>query len=184
MPRGLNVSATRAKRTPSASLAEDLQELMNETAEPLAADLRRFMENGFGQDFSDVVVHRSALADKLCRALRTRGFAHGNRVCFANGAYQPDEINGRWVSARALASVVQQRLSAANPPAGSHGPLNRLLVEMEADQAADVIARGGHFTCTVADNSVLTEESATAPARSVRYTAPARQLAALLPRLG
>jgi hypothetical protein len=152
---------------------------LGEAGEPLDVDLRRFMEDGFGCDFADVVVHRSGTAEALCRRLGKRAFAHGSHVCVAEPADAREGIGGRRLMARALASVVQQRLHGADRPDRSRGPLNRLLIEMEADQAADAVANGGRFACTVADDGLL---AVPVEVRTVRYKAPSRRLDALLPR--
>ena len=77
------------------------------SGQPLAQDVRAFMEPRFNYDFSSVRVHTDGEAVQMARDLSARAFTVGDDIYFAAGQYaQHDE--GRRLLAHELTHVVQQ----------------------------------------------------------------------------
>ena len=75
--------------------------------EPLAADVRAFMERGLGRDFGGVRVHTGPQAASSARAVGARAYAVGPRLVFGDGEYAPGTLAGRLLLAHELAHVAQ-----------------------------------------------------------------------------
>src|SRR3712207_3758208 len=91
---------------PGPFFGPDLQALLEEPGQRMEAAERQRVGRLLDADFTDVVVHTSALADAVSRRLRARAFAVGNHVCFSSGAYEPKSPEGRRILAHELAHVV------------------------------------------------------------------------------
>ena len=76
--------------------------------QPLAPEVRAFVEPRFGYDFGRVRVHTDARAARTTRAVGARAYAVGRDVVFAPGEYRPDTAAGRRLLAHELTHVVQQ----------------------------------------------------------------------------
>jgi gamma-glutamyl-gamma-aminobutyrate hydrolase PuuD len=81
---------------------------------PLSHRVRGALEAYFEADFSAVRVHVGPAAP----ALGGRAFAHGERLFFAPGAFDPDSPRGLWLLGHELAHVVQQREGRVPPLPG------------------------------------------------------------------
>jgi len=68
----------------------------------------RFMEDRFGQNFSQVRIHTDALAAESAAAIQARAYTSGRDVVFGAGEYQPSSENGRRLLAHELVHVQQQ----------------------------------------------------------------------------
>ncbi len=75
---------------------------------PLAAGVRRQMEQQMAADFSGVKVHTNREADRLSRTIQARAFTTGQDIFFRSGAYQPNSRGGQHLLAHELTHVVQQ----------------------------------------------------------------------------
>lgn len=75
---------------------------------PLAAEVKGPMEQGFGADFSGVRVHTDGRADRLARSIQAKAFTTGEDLFFRQGAYQPGSRGGQELIAHELTHVVQQ----------------------------------------------------------------------------
>lgn len=80
--------------------------------EPLAGEARSFMESRLGQDFSQVRIHRSALAGDLAGQLSARAFTVGNNILFGRGEYHGDPPNQSHLLAHELTHVAQHGAGA------------------------------------------------------------------------
>jgi hypothetical protein len=77
--------------------------------EPLAPEVKGFMEPRFGQDFGGVRVHRDAAASQLTEQVQAKAFTVGRDVFFREGQYEPSSEQGKRLIAHELTHVVQQR---------------------------------------------------------------------------
>jgi LysM repeat protein len=111
MPEGLEPDGTiLPARLPGAPPAAPLQAgaLGSSPGRPLPGPSRRFMESGFGHDFSTVRVHTDGGADRAARSVNAAAFTLGRDVYFRHGRYAPDSAAGRRLLAHELTHVVQQ----------------------------------------------------------------------------
>jgi Domain of unknown function (DUF4157) len=95
-----------------AMLEAQLRRARSVGGEPFPRSMRSFMEPRFGQDFSQVRVHRDARASALSEGLGARAFTVGRDMFFGQGEFEPQTESGRRLIAHELAHVVQQRASA------------------------------------------------------------------------
>lgn len=82
---------------------------------PLAAAVRRRMEQHIGADFSGVRIHSGAEAADMNRVIDSYAFTSGLDVYFLPGRYQPGTPAGDRLLAHELAHVVQQTGSTSVP---------------------------------------------------------------------
>lgn len=83
--------------------------VLQSAGEPLPGEVRRTMEQGFGQDFSDVRVHRGADAARASAAVGAQAYAVGERIVFGRDQFRPGSRSGQRLLAHELAHVLQQR---------------------------------------------------------------------------
>lgn len=99
----------------------------------LPSATRRFMEDKFGQDFSDVRVYADDRAAHAAALLQARALTLGQGIVFGAGQYAPQTPAGNELIAHELAHVVQQagkpkpvsrwsRWSKEDSPAAAPGP--------------------------------------------------------------
>ena len=69
---------------------------------------RGFMENRFGNDFSQVKVHTGHTATQMNKNLQAKAFTHGNDVYFNSGQYNPHSTSGKTLIAHELTHTIQQ----------------------------------------------------------------------------
>lgn len=74
----------------------------------LPADLRIFMEDRFGADFSAVRIHRDRETSLMARRLNAEAFTSGREIYFGEGRYTPGTSAGKRLLAHELTHVVQQ----------------------------------------------------------------------------
>ncbi|HUF60488.1 MAG TPA: DUF4157 domain-containing protein [Verrucomicrobiales bacterium] len=78
------------------------------TGRPLDTSNRKYMEERFGHDFSQVRVHTDARAAASARALNARAYTTGADVVFGRDEFSPGTREGRLLLAHELAHVIQQ----------------------------------------------------------------------------
>gem|GEM_PF-3028443 len=83
---------------------------------PLPGDVRNRMEQSFGADFSDVIVHADSESDSLNLSLHSRAFTTGHDLFFKGGEYNPASKRGQELIAHELTHVVQQRGGRSRNP--------------------------------------------------------------------
>lgn len=139
-------SGSPASSQNEAAWPGSVSDTLSRAGRPLDADTRSFMESRFGpgSDFSAVRVHDDSAAAASARDVDAQAYTVGQHIVFGDGAYQPHSEPGRHLLAHELAHTVQQqglqRSGISN--LADHGPDYRRL-EMEADQTADRVMRGG-----------------------------------------
>lgn len=84
--------------------------------EPMAPDVRGYMEPRFDADFSNVRVHQDAEAASLSNHLSARAFTYQNHVFFARNQYQPGTSEGKHLLAHELTHTIQQGHSVQRAP--------------------------------------------------------------------
>lgn len=113
-----------------------------ETLEPaVAAD----MSARLGADFSDVRIHRDAMASESARAVNANAYTVGSDIVFQAGQYDPASPAGQRTLAHELTHVVQQHAGAVDGTEVGGGlalsdPSDRF--EREASSAADRLMAG------------------------------------------
>jgi hypothetical protein len=75
---------------------------------PMADSTKSFMENRFGNDFSDVKIHTADYAAQISNDLNAQAFTVGNDIYFNSGKYAPGASDGKRLLAHELTHVVQQ----------------------------------------------------------------------------
>lgn len=101
-------------QTPEVAL--HLESSIGETkggSKPLSESTRAFMEQRFGQDFSQVRLHTDKQATEAAAAVKAKTFTAGEDVFFGTGQYSPQTEEGRRLIAHELTHVVQQRMSGS-----------------------------------------------------------------------
>lgn len=99
---------------------------------PLEASVRFRMEALLGGNFDQVRIHTDPESQRITKALRARAVSVGQDIFFAEGAYDPDSMQGRKLLAHELAHVLrrtQQGISAPNLP-----------LEVVTDQVEEIVA--------------------------------------------
>jgi len=84
--------------------------------ESLPQDVRDYFEPRFGQDFSQVRLHRDAPANRMAEALNARALTCGQHLVFGRNQWSPATVRGRHLLAHELAHVVQQAGPDPPPP--------------------------------------------------------------------
>ncbi|PSL44802.1 uncharacterized protein DUF4157 [Chitinophaga niastensis] len=74
----------------------------------MVADTQSFMENRFGEDFSDVRIHTGSDAAQLSGDLQAQAFTVGKDIYFNNGKYAPESDSGKHLLAHELTHTIQQ----------------------------------------------------------------------------
>jgi hypothetical protein len=70
---------------------------------------RSFMENRFGEEFSNVKIHTDNQSIQASRNLNAKAFTVGNDIYFNEGEYQPHSHEGKHLLAHELAHTVQHK---------------------------------------------------------------------------
>lgn len=90
--------------------------------QPLAADVRSYMEPRFGADFSQVRIHSDLESAGLSNRLSARAFTFQNHIFFGRNQYQPGTDAGKQLLAHELTHIMQKgqatRKTAGTAPAG------------------------------------------------------------------
>jgi hypothetical protein len=82
--------------------------LSSDSGRPMEPTTRQFMENRFGQDFSDVRVHTDNEAAQSARAINAKAYTSGKDIVFDTAEYNPGTETGKQLLAHELVHVVQQ----------------------------------------------------------------------------
>ncbi|MCF0048670.1 DUF4157 domain-containing protein [Dyadobacter sp. LJ53] len=107
----------------------------------LTGETKSFMENRFGNDFSNVKIHTDATAVQLSRHLNAQAFTVGNDVFFNEGKFSPETDSGKRLLAHELTHTMQQSgnvrrlVNARNVTCHATGLINPNLTGAEAVQA-------------------------------------------------
>jgi len=109
---------------------------------PLPAGVRDRFEASLGADLGAVRVHTDDASANAADAVGARAFARGNDIHFAAGQYQPDDPFGVHLLAHEVAHTVQQAGGAATPQYKLAVSSPGDAAEVEADRAADAMAKG------------------------------------------
>jgi hypothetical protein len=128
-------------------VAENRDQLIpeNSASRRLDANTRRFMEERFGKDFTDVRIHDDESAARANDALGAEAFTSGRDIYFARGAYAPEREVGQHLLAHELAHTVQQGDGAMPVNVAAQARDGTIVgaaddpLEHEADAAADQV---------------------------------------------
>ncbi len=90
---------------------EDMENRLNQakgSGSSLPDNIRSFMEQSIGADFSSVKIHDDNAAAHMSRELNAQAFTHGRDIYFNTGKYSPSSSEGQHLLAHELTHVVQQ----------------------------------------------------------------------------
>lgn len=107
-----------------------IQDMRQGGGQPLDPATRAFMEPRFGQDFSNVRIHKGHRAELAAQSVNARAFTVGRDVVFGSGEYTPRTRDGQQLIAHELTHMFQQRASIARMPTNAmkkSAPGQRLL---------------------------------------------------------
>ena len=108
---------------------------MQGSGDPLPDNMRTHFESQFGQDFSEVRVHKGAQAGETAKAINAKAYTIGKDIVFGAGAYAPEMAEGQKLLAHELTHVVQQGSvgqSVQRYEAGEHAELGETQAELKA----------------------------------------------------
>ena len=88
--------------------AREDEGLSLEQAEAIAEAAVEECERFFGEDFSNVRVHKGSQAAESSRAINARAYTTGQNIVFGSGEYAPETDEGKKLLAHELTHVVQQ----------------------------------------------------------------------------
>ena len=151
--RDANASETAAGYDYAGSTPASLEEIVSSGTQsaghPLDSETRRFMEERFGYDFSQVRTHTDSAAADSSHAVAAHAYTLGQDVVFGAGKYSPGSSEGRKLIAHELAHVVQQSTGALPMASSGEGisisePSDQ--AEQEAESTADRVMGGSHLT--------------------------------------
>lgn len=74
----------------------------------LPKNTKKFMENAFSTDFSNVKIHNDSQANNLSQSINAKAFTHGNDMYFGAGQYSPNTYSGKSLLAHELTHTLQQ----------------------------------------------------------------------------
>jgi len=123
-----------------------VHETLRSSGQPLDTTTRTFMEQRFGQDFSQVRVHTDPQATQSAQDVDAKAYTVGQNVVFGAGEYAPESSEGKTLIAHELTHTIQQT---------GHAPsLQRF--------EAPVHQKAGRYGMTTARGGGLTNEEASA----------------------
>lgn len=111
IPQGAARSIQDHSATPAGGLVTappSVHAVLASGGTPLAAGVKRDMEQRFGWDFARVRVHADAAGVRSARELQAHAYTAGEHIVFGAGRYAPSSTEGRHLLAHELAHVVQQ----------------------------------------------------------------------------
>jgi hypothetical protein len=134
--RAEGAAATPAPAAIPASVQNAVQ---NGGGQPLAGNVRAFMETRFGQGLGHVRIHTGAGAAQAAADLDAHAFTVGSGIWFGSNQYRLDSGRGLHLLAHELAHTVQQRGQAGGVQTALRvGEVSDPL-EVAADRAADAV---------------------------------------------
>jgi hypothetical protein len=98
-------------------VAPIVREVLSSSSRPLDPATAAFMEQRFGQDFSQVRVHTDTRAAESAQAVHGHAYTVGSHIVFGQGKFEPESSAGRRLLAHELCHVVQQSRAAGMAPA-------------------------------------------------------------------
>ncbi len=91
--------------------SSDISERIRNTkgkGRPMSEKTARQMEQAFGANLSNVIIHTDSESDALNKDLHSLAFTNGSDIYFAEGKYNPDSSSGKTLLAHELTHVIQQ----------------------------------------------------------------------------
>lgn len=92
----------------------NVERVLASFGQPMNNEVRGFMEQRFGYDFSSVQIHNDSLAHQSSTDINARAYTHQNHIVFGAGEYQPDIYSGKELLAHELTHVIQQKAEGVN----------------------------------------------------------------------
>jgi len=85
-----------------------VQQALQTGGNQLDDEIRQYMEDRFGVDFSQVKIHDDSLAHQSSSAINALAYTHQNHIVFGAGQYNTQTNQGKTLLAHELTHVVQQ----------------------------------------------------------------------------
>lgn len=177
-------------------ISQRLQEARG-NGRPLSTPVLKQMQNGFGANFGNVLIHTDAASITMNKDLGARAFTNRHHIFFNEGEYQPTTVEGQFLLAHELTHTIQQGAAKAKPTANSSVASDDLVdnlpptVNTSSDNAVatnyfftDTTAKetpvpiDSQETQTLAQEPVVTESLDTAPPETETEIAHAEEEAA------
>ncbi|MGB1206178.1 MAG: DUF4157 domain-containing protein [Chitinophagales bacterium] len=132
---------TAQKKEGEEASQEGLQMKTASSGGDLPTEVQTKMENAFGQDFSNVNIHKES---KNATDVGALAYAQGNDVHFAPGQFKPNTQAGQELIGHELTHVVQQREGRVKPTTQAKGLAvnDDKGLEKEADDMGKMAAQG------------------------------------------
>lgn len=105
-------SDRRPKESPKSRMVTpptELRKTLRSGGKPLPSSTRKYFEEQFNHDFSDVRIHTDSKAAEAAKALNAEAFTVGTDIAFAKGSDRLETAAGKRLLAHELTHVVQQR---------------------------------------------------------------------------
>ncbi|GAL87071.1 hypothetical protein MYP_4301 [Sporocytophaga myxococcoides] len=138
------------RKGPVPPMSEEF-EISNEQSHEIASDklpptVQAKMENSFGEDFSDISIHKDSSQSK---DLNAYAYTQGTNIHFAPGQYNPESQKGQELIGHELTHVVQQKAGRVQPTVQKKGVgiNDDEALEKEADEMGAKAAKG-HIVAT------------------------------------
>lgn len=120
--------------------------VLNASGEPLDTHTRSYMENRFGHDFSNILIHTNSIAAKSAQSISALAYTLGNHIVFNQGKYSPYTNAGKRLLAHELTHTIQQNRSPQNagnvnqePGVIANAPVENVI---QRDRNPDVVHNG------------------------------------------
>lgn len=120
-------------------------ERLRGSGQPLAPQVRRRMEEGFGTSFADVRTHDGPDAARLSQSVSARAFTTGPDIFFGRGQYAPETQDGERVLAHELAHTLQPDQRLRRLPASCGSVVRRIELLPTQDAPITVHVNDYHF---------------------------------------
>jgi hypothetical protein len=118
------------------------RESIGDTSGKMSEVVQAKMENSFGQDFSDVTIHKDSSS---AQNINAKAYTQGNDIHFAPGEYNPSSKEGQELLGHELTHVVQQGQGkvGAGEVHGKGMVINQdIRLEKEADEMGRLASEG------------------------------------------
>jgi hypothetical protein len=153
---------TLAIRTPLPA-KETAQEKSTETKLPEVVQAK--MENSFGQDFSNVQIHKDS---NKAEEIGAKAYTQGSEVHFAPGQFQPETKEGQELIGHELTHVVQQKQGrvGAGETHGKGLEINQdVTLEKEADEEGKLASEGKKASVIGVGHGIQKQTAPAAPTK-------------------
>ena len=160
--KGSVLQRRAANQTELGTVQPIAHEMLRSPGQQLDAAARKFMESGFGHNFSQVRLHTDPTAAESARTAGTLAYTTGADFVFGTGQYSPQTGLGLRLLAHELAHVIQQGGKARDSSKAELGYFDDVL-EQEAEAVGRRVAQGAKATVRERTNTPIIQGRAPEP---------------------